>query len=116
MSVILDPIFGCQLATGRTDKDGYAFLGRSRAHIVAYEAAVGPIGDGLVLDHMCNRRNCVAPHHLEAVTQSVNLYRRNWRNRSRIKLCPKGHSLDINAIVTPEMGRVCRACNREARP
>ena len=33
----------------------------------------------LVLDHMCNRRNCVNPEHTQEVTQSMNLlmiYRR----------------------------------------
>lgn len=115
MSHELDPVYGCHLATGRRDADGYAFHGRTRAHIHAYTTAVGPIGDGLVLDHMCRRRHCCAPHHLEAVTQSENEKRKNWRYRARRTLCPRGHALNVNAIVTPEGGRVCRACNQEAK-
>ncbi|MFZ3012153.1 MAG: HNH endonuclease [Nitrospira sp.] len=33
------------------------------------------IPDDLELDHTCNRRDCVAPKHLEAVTHAVNMER-----------------------------------------
>lgn len=33
------------------------------------------IPDGLELDHTCNRRDCVEPKHLEAVTHAVNVER-----------------------------------------
>jgi|SRR3990172_1228926 len=115
MSTELDPIFGCALATGRRDKDGYCFHGRGRAHRVAWESEKGPIAEGLVLDHLCRRRHCVALHHLEAVTQSENEKRKSWRYRARRKVCPAGHDMGINAVLTPEGGRVCRACNREHR-
>ncbi len=113
MSFEVDPIFGCELATGRKDRDGYAFHGRTRAHIHAWTSVNGPVPDGLVLDHLCGRRNCRAPHHLEAVTQSENLLRRRKAYRARIAKCPKGHDMKVNAIVLPS-GRVCRQCNREA--
>lgn len=35
------------------------------AHRVAYEWLVGPIPDGLQLDHLCRNRSCVNPSHLE---------------------------------------------------
>lgn len=38
------------------------------AHRYAYELLVGPILEGLTLDHLCRVRNCVRPSHLEAVT------------------------------------------------
>jgi hypothetical protein len=109
-------VFGCELATGRRDKDGYAYHGSSRAHIVAYERVHGAVPDDLVLDHLCRRRHCCAPHHLEAVTQSENERRKQWRYRARRTHCPRGHELSVNAVVTPEGGRVCRTCNREAAP
>lgn len=110
----MNDAFGCDLATGRLDKDGYAFHGRTRAHTVAWEAAMGPVAEGHVLDHLCRRRNCRALHHLEQVTQSENEKRKSWRYRSRRTHCRYGHDLHEHGVVTPEGGRVCRACNRAA--
>jgi hypothetical protein len=45
------------------------------AHRVAYELVLGPVPDGLDLDHLCRCRRCVNPVHLEPVTRSVNLKR-----------------------------------------
>jgi len=114
MSVVRDPIFGCELATGRRDRDGYAFHGATRAHIVAWSKVRGVIAPGMELDHLCRRRHCTALHHLELVTRGENELRKSWRYRARRKLCPAGHELATNGIVTPEGGRVCRACNRAA--
>jgi hypothetical protein len=110
-----DP-FGCDLVTSRLDKDGYAYHGRSRAHIVAYERAHGRVPEGMVIDHLCMRRNCRAVHHLEAVTQAENLLRKSWRYRTKRKTCARGHDLTLNAVVVPpRMGIVCRQCNRDAK-
>jgi len=115
--------FGCELVLAdgnhRLDRDGYAFHGKTRAHIHAWVQAHGQVGvdkDGkpLVLDHLCRRRNCKAVHHLEPVTQSENEKRKSWRYRARRKLCPKGHELAKHRAVTPEGGIVCRKCNHEA--
>lgn len=114
MSVTIDAVFGCHIATGRRDRDGYAFHGATRAHIVAWERLNGPVPDGKVLDHLCRRRACCAPHHLEPVDHGENERRKLWRYRAKRTACPKGHPLSVNAIVTPEGGRVCRTCNREA--
>lgn len=46
-----------------------------RAHRVAYELQVGPIPDGLALDHLCHVKSCVRPSHLEPVTLSENTQR-----------------------------------------
>lgn len=109
-----DPVFGCEIATGRTDKDGYAFHGQTRAHIHAWTQVNGPVPDGMVLDHLCACRRCHAVHHLEPVTQSENLKRRSWRNKAKRMKCQRGHDLKLNGIVTPEGGIVCRQCNKDA--
>lgn len=46
-----------------------------RAHRFAYENWVGPIPNGLELDHTCRRPLCVNPLHLEPVTNLVNRQR-----------------------------------------
>lgn len=51
------------------------------AHRVAYEMFVGPIVDGMTLDHLCHRTDCVNPYHLEQVTNSVNVSRARRRAR-----------------------------------
>src|SRR5213593_4533327 len=66
----------CWRWTGSQRRGGY---GRVRiggrdfvAHRVAYELTIGPIPDGLQLDHLCRNRLCVRPAHLEPVTGQVN--------------------------------------------
>ena len=50
--------------------------GRQRnAHAAMYEQEVGPIGEGLVLDHLCRVPACVRPSHCEPVPQRVNVQR-----------------------------------------
>lgn len=113
MSAELDPVFGCVLSTGRRDRDGYAFHGKTRAHLHAWRVAGRAIPDGMEIDHLCRRRHCMALHHLELVTRSENELRKSWRYRARRKLCPRGHDLTTNRVTTPEGGIVCRACNRD---
>jgi len=70
----------CWLWTGALYVNGYgAFRGPDgrtiRAHRFAYERVVGPIPEGLDLDHLCRVRACVNPAHLEPVTRAENLRR-----------------------------------------
>lgn len=115
MSVERDPVFGCELVTSRLDSDGYAYQGRSRAHIVAWERANGPVPPGKELDHLCRRRNCRALHHLELVDRRENERRKDWTYRAKRTRCPRGHDMTLHHQVTPERGVVCRMCNRGAR-
>jgi len=113
----IDPVFGCWLWAGSTNADGYPTIWGGQkprsAHKVIYEATIGPVADGLVLDHLCRVRICVRPLHLEPITQRENLLRRDWRWRCKRTKCVRGHDM-AHAIVTPTMGRLCRVCAREA--
>ena len=115
MSTVRDPVFGCLIATGRKDRDGYAFCGRTRAHIAAWVRTRGPVPDGLELDHLCRVRACCAVHHLEPVTRSEQEKRKFLHYRLRRTHCPAGHALvGSNRILTSFGGIVCRSCNNAA--
>jgi hypothetical protein len=63
--------------------DGRSVSVKRAAHVVSYMHFVGPIPVGWIVDHLCNNKACVAPDHLEAITQLRNLQRaqlrRPWR-------------------------------------
>lgn len=116
----VDPTFACWLWTGRADKrDGRAMVWRGKTPVSAqravYEDHVGPIPDGLELDHMCRRPACVAPHHAEPVTRSENEKRKLFSYRIKRKQCPNGHDLALQRVITPEGGIVCRECNKNSQ-
>ncbi len=46
-----------------------------KAHRVAWVLLIGPIPDGLTLDHLCLNPPCVNPDHLEPVTAAENTRR-----------------------------------------
>lgn len=46
--------------------------GTRLAHRASYEQFVGPIPEGLQLDHLCRVPSCVNPEHLEPVTHAEN--------------------------------------------
>ncbi len=70
---------GCWLWTGSLNEGGYGMFsygGKTvRAHRFAYRVLVGPLDDQHHIDHLCRRRSCVNPMHLEAVPPLVNTYR-----------------------------------------
>jgi hypothetical protein len=111
---------GCWLWCGAIDRYGYGVvrLGpeTAGAHRATYELLIGPIPDGLQIDHLCRVRRCVNPQHLETVTQRENLHRGdtvNVRYASRTH-CPKGHPFDeANTYVRSTGARRCRACMNE---
>lgn len=106
---------GCWEWVAGKDSGGYGQIGVDRrvkrAHRVAYEAIVGPIPEGLELDHLCRNRACVRPEHLEPVTRYENVRRGNgWAGTNARKThCPKGHEL---ASHLKEFHRRCLVCKR----
>ncbi len=74
-------VFPAQTGAGyaRVVINGQTYL----AHRAMYEQEVGPIPDGLTIDHLCNVKACVNPAHLEAVTLQENIRRRDVMLRAR---------------------------------
>jgi hypothetical protein len=115
---------GCWNWTGALNAAGYGAVGCNnkvlRTHRVAYELLVGPIPEGLQLDHLCRNRACCNPAHLEPVTN-----RENWmRGQHRVAKfqrgeCQRGHDQATHTYTRPSGVSYCRQCvvdrNRETR-
>lgn len=104
---------GCWLWTGHINGSGYGTMGGRSVHRLVYIELVGPIPDGLQLDHLCRIRNCVNPAHLEPVTAAENVRRGDGpggRN-ARKTHCKNGHTLTPENVYI-RRGRNCRICAR----
>jgi hypothetical protein len=89
------------------------------AHRLSYEHHVGPIPDGMVLDHLCRNKACIRPSHLDPVPQRTNIHRGaspTARNATATE-CIHGHPFDAeNTYWRPDgKGRLCRACGRDRK-
>ena len=93
---------------GRAVRRGRTLL----AHRVSYEEHVGPIPEGLTLDHLCEVHRCVNPAHLEAVSLVENIRRgRGWAGvNARKTECNRGHEYTPENTLTNRGRRRCRTC------
>jgi hypothetical protein len=71
---------GCWNWTGARTPKGYGQIRLATGqtaytHRESYETFVGPIPEGLHIDHLCRNRGCFNPAHLEPVTPKVNARR-----------------------------------------
>lgn len=98
---------GCWLWRGTQVRNGYGHFwldGKGRiAHRVAYEWHVGPIPEGMEIDHRCRHTDCVNPAHLDVVSHVENV------RRGRLGVlytmpthCQHGH------VLTPGNARIWR--------
>lgn len=80
------------------------------AHRYAWETFVGPIPEGLTIDHLCRNPRCVNPDHLDPVSLGENIRR---IPRAPKQACCHGHPFTPDNLRTDKRGhRFCRTCNR----
>lgn len=101
---------GCWLWTGFLDRQGYGrcadVYGDRRAHRAAHLLFIGPIPEGLDVDHICGVPACVNPDHLEAVTRKENL------RRGRVRAGTAADGTHTGHRVVPVEALHCLDCHR----
>lgn len=85
------------------------------AHLYCYRVLVGPVPDGLTLDHLCRNRCCCNPAHVEPVTLGENVLRGvgDPAQNARKTHCKHGHPFSGSNLYIEKMTgyRVCRVCH-----
>jgi hypothetical protein len=108
---------GCWIWQRAMNHDGYGQLSGGKksegtftsvkAHRWFYEHFVGPIPEGMTIDHLCCVRACVNPDHLEVVTHAENCRRAAARRTH----CSHGHEYTAeNTRIDSGGQRRCRTC------
>lgn len=114
----IEPDGDCWIWTAAVGTHGYGAVwidgATTVAHRAVYEFLVGPIPEGLTLDHVCRRTLCVNPDHLDPVSHRTNCLRGNAPAAliRRRRVCARGHRLVGDNVYDerPNGTRYCRAC------
>ena len=109
----------CLVWQGTKRSNGYGvtvYLGKqTTTHRVMYALHFGGITEVMEVDHTCNRRDCINPEHLQAVTHQENMRLGALRRKS----CKAGHEWNERNTYVKEvkrkqggtrMQRYCRVC------
>ena len=106
---------GCWNWTRSIGADGYGKVrnplqrGTTGAHRAVWMQLVGPVPEGMTLDHLCRNTRCVNPDHLEPVTLAENI-----RRAAAVRTtCRRGHPLDGRRVTKGREVRYCLTCHRQ---
>lgn len=105
---------GCWAWQAKFNNNGYAAFRSDfgcNGHRASYGWFVGPIPDGMDVDHICRIRQCVNPAHLQLLTRSENVV---LAKGSRVT-CKNGHpwveqNLKHYRLADGTNKRTCRLC------
>ncbi len=112
----IDDVTGCWVWDAPLNDKGYGSIQANRkvttVHLAFWRETVGPVPDGLELDHLCRNRACFNPAHLEPVTGRVNVLRgiNPAAVNARKTHCSNGHPFDEANTRRRANRRVCIAC------
>lgn len=118
---LVDASGDCWTWTNALSTNGYAYFHINKktylAHRVSYQMFHGEITAGLDIDHLCRNRGCVNPHHLEAVSRSINLRRGIGptlakERYAKITHCKRGHEYTPENTKRKRGARICISCQR----
>lgn len=110
---------GCWLWQGYLSSNGYGPMRipgtrrRELVHRLSYREYKGEIMSGMTIDHLCKKRNCANPDHLEMVTAQENNSRSSSPSAiNKLKVeCKYGHPLSGTNLTFDKKGsRVCKTC------
>lgn len=93
--------------------------GSKATHLVAYEALVGPVPQGLKVIHLCDMRTCWNPAHLTLGTQADIAARYDTGRINRLRKDTKSHCIHGHEFTLENSGRsrdgkrFCRTCAKE---
>lgn len=115
------PTTGCWIWIGAASENGYgnAKIAKTRkrasTHRMVYELLIGPIPEGLHIDHLCRLRSCCNPLHMEPVTPAENILRgfSVAAIAKRRSCCLNGHEYTEENTRIRHGKRHCRECERK---
>lgn len=85
-------------------------------HRVMYEERYGSVPEGMVLDHLCQQRDCINIDHLEVVSIGENVRRGTHPKMVAFRegTCVQGHPrTPENSYISASGRQICRICRNE---
>lgn len=109
--------YGCWFWTGRQSGGGYGQVGwnggQHPAHRVVYEIFVEAVPADWELHHLCGKKLCVRPDHLQPLTvkDHVAVTAGPFGDNSRKTACDRGHPFTPENTYLWNDHRHCRQCS-----